>query len=90
MRREALVLTIGIIIFGLTAAILSACAGTTPPLATTQVCLPLKTYTPEQQAAVSAALKALPSDSPLPEFIGDFGAMRAADRACLASSKGSK
>jgi hypothetical protein len=62
------------------AAMLAGCA-TTP--AVRSQCLPLKTYTPAQEKALADALAALPADSPLAGAMADYGALRAADRACL-------
>lgn len=46
-------------------------------------CLPLKVWTPDEEAAMGAALAGLPTDSPLVQGFEDYGAMRASDRACL-------
>lgn len=55
---------------------LSACA--TAP----QVCLPLKAYTPAEEQAMATALLALPEDSIILSWMGDYGELRAADKAC--------
>jgi len=49
-------------------------------------CLPLANYTKAQEAALADAVEALPRGSPLIGFIGDYGAMRDADRACLGTN----
>lgn len=62
-----------------TCTILSACA--TP--AVKLQCLPLKTYSAEQQKALADALAVLPDTSPVASAMIDYGQLRAADRACL-------
>jgi hypothetical protein len=54
-----------------------------PVAVTTTVCVPLKTWTPAQEAAMADALQALEPANPLVGAMTDYGAMRAADRACL-------
>lgn len=66
--------------------LLSGCA-TAPvpqliPPATTVVCLPVKTYSPDEQRAISTALASLPANSPLIGVIADYEGMRDAARAC--------
>lgn len=61
---------------------LAACAHA-PAVQT--ICLPLKPYTAAEQLALAGALASLPETSPLVGAMADYGAMRAADRACLAS-----
>lgn len=63
------------------AALALAGCGTTTAVKLT--CLPLKTYTPQQQALFEAELAALPPGDPLVGLTGDYLAMRDADRACL-------
>lgn len=46
-------------------------------------CLPLATYSPAQETALGGALAALDPANPIVSAMGDYGAMRAADRACL-------
>lgn len=57
-----------------------------PTVAVQVQCLPLKDYTLAEQQAAGAALAALQPTNPLVAFMGDYGAMRAADRACMASN----
>lgn len=59
---------------------LMACASLHP--AATALCLPLKTYTSAEQTEAAAELQALPAGSALAQMIGDYGELRAADRAC--------
>ena len=61
--------------------LLACCAAI---LGTKTVCLPLKPYTPAEQVQAAAELQALPTPSVVAQMIGDYGEMRAADRACLA------
>jgi hypothetical protein len=70
----------------LVAAALAGCVSTPKPQAVRTQCLPLKAYTPEFQAELAAALAPLPEGSALARAMADFGAMRAADRACLAAN----
>ena len=68
---------------------LTACVTTAPPvIAVKQVCVPLKAYSPAEQAAAGKALAALDPTNPLVAFMEDYSALRSADRACLASTKG--
>ena len=69
---------------------LSACASMTAPptVAVQTVCLPQKSYTPAQELAMASAVAALPADSLIVTMIADYGAMRAANRACVAQTKG--
>lgn len=62
-------------------ALLGACATVPTPKA---VCLPLKAYTAQEQAALAAAVAALPPGSDLIAAVLDYERMRDADRACLA------
>jgi hypothetical protein len=50
-----------------------------------QVCLPMRAYTAAQQMALADALASLPATSPISGVVGDYIAMRDADRACLAA-----
>lgn len=59
---------------------LSGCSTPAPPPVVKLTCLPLVTYTPEQEAAMAAELVAAPS---LAQAMADYGKMRDADRACL-------
>lgn len=69
-------------------ALLTACATKAPaPPVVTVECLPLTNYTAAQQKALAAALDPLPGDSPIIAAMADLGALRAADRACMASTK---
>lgn len=47
-------------------------------------CLPMKDYSAAQQQALAAALAAVAPDSPLVGAMADYGALRAANRACAA------
>jgi hypothetical protein len=69
------------------ALVLTACA--TKPVSAPVVaasCPALKSYTPAQEAALGSALALLPPDNPLVGAMTDYGALRAADRACLGLS----
>lgn len=46
------------------------------------VCPPLRTYGPAQEQSMALAVAQLPPDSPIVEFIDDYGALRAVIRAC--------
>lgn len=61
-----------------------------PVIAVKQVCLPQVQYSPEQQKAAADALAALTPDNPLVAFIADYGAVRRANLACIASTQGTK
>jgi hypothetical protein len=50
-----------------------------------QQCLPMKTYTAAQEAAMSRALLRLAPDDPLVGAIADYGQLRAANRACASA-----
>lgn len=63
----------------LAALLLSACS--TVPAVHTQ-CVPVKAYSADQEKALAAAVVALPPGSALIEAMADYGAMRAAARAC--------
>jgi hypothetical protein len=68
--------------------IITACA--TKPVSAPVVavsCPSLKSYTPAQEAAMASALALLPPDSPLVQGFVDYGALRAADRACLGQTQ---
>ena len=45
-------------------------------------CLPLKTYTADEERALAAALRTLPPGSPIAGAFVDYKKMRDADRAC--------
>lgn len=63
---------------------LTGCATTPPPTPpATTVCLPLKAYSATQELALSVEVAALAPSSALVQAMADYGAMRAADRACL-------
>jgi hypothetical protein len=64
-------------------ALLAACQTPSPPRVT---CLPLKAYTPAQEAALAVQLAALPPGSELVQALIDYQVLRDADRACLAAS----
>lgn len=73
-------------VLALNSVIISACA-TQPkpqpvPVVTVQ-CLPLASYSPEEQRKAAAELAALPQGSSLAKLVIDYGKLRAADRACL-------
>lgn len=60
----------------------TAVAASKPVAAVT--CLPMATYPLAQERALAAAVAALPPDSPLVQAVIDYGALRKANRACLA------
>lgn len=66
------------------AVLLTGCMGDMPkpPPAVTVVCPPIKAYTKAEEQAVAASLASLPAGSPIAAFIADYGALRAAARAC--------
>lgn len=49
-------------------------------------CLPMRDYTPAEQRQAEEELRALPQNSEIAKFVVDYGAMRAANRACRAAS----
>jgi hypothetical protein len=61
---------------------LASCA--TAPSSSPSACdlLPLKTYTPVQQAKVADEIDAAPADAEWPVMVADLGKTRAAIRAC--------
>lgn len=59
-----------------------------PVIAVKQVCVPLKDYSRAEQAAAGKALAALDPTNPLVAFMEDYSALRSADRACIATTKG--
>jgi hypothetical protein len=65
-------------------ALLAACQSA---VAVKTVCVPLKAYTAEFETALASQLDAigLEDGDPLIIAMADYGAMRAADRACLAA-----
>lgn len=64
----------------------SAPAPTTPPPAPQLVirlqCLPMASYTPAEQKQAAKELQGLAPGSELGKMMVDYGALRAADRAC--------
>lgn len=65
---------------------LTACATQPKPQPVAAVsCLPLKAYTPAEQKALADRLRKESPDSPLAQAMVDYGKLRDADRACLAS-----
>lgn len=56
-----------------------------PEVVVKTVCPPIRSYSPDQQKALGAAVAALPADSPLVGAMADYGAIRAAVRACAAN-----
>lgn len=58
-----------------------------PVAVTTTICIPLVAYTPAQEAAMADALQVLDPTNPLVQAMADYGAMRAADRACLGQTR---
>lgn len=63
------------------ASILAGCAHDLARLEV--ICLPMKDYPAATQSAAASELEALPAGSVVAEFVADYGAMRAANRACL-------
>jgi hypothetical protein len=53
-----------------------------PPPVITTACPPLKSYTPDEQLQMAAALQALPQDNPLVQAMEDYGQLRKTVRAC--------
>lgn len=75
-----------LVILAVAVSALTACATAPPPSVAPAIeCLPLTAYTSAQEAAAGAELAALKPGDPLAAMITDYGAMRAADRACIAS-----
>jgi hypothetical protein len=68
-------------VIGLT--LLVGCAP--PPLDVHVICIPLRTWTQDEQAQLAAALSAAPQTSPIWTLAKDWEQMRDADRACLKS-----
>ena len=64
------------------AMLLSGCAIHAQGLQTS--CIPLVSYSAEQQKALAAALVVIDPSNPLVGAMVDYGQMRAADRACIA------
>ena len=64
---------------------LTLCGCAASPVVAVQApsCLPMVTYTKTQETALADALSALNEANPLVGAMGDYGAMRDADRACL-------
>lgn len=81
---------IGILCLTAITEILTGCAATMPVIAESPasqvvvktVCPPIPTYTRAQEQALGAAVAALPVTSPLVSAMADYGAVRAAIRAC--------
>lgn len=68
-----------------TCSLLAACV-TTPPQTILDVqCLPMASYTRAEQERAAAELESLPPGSMLARFVVDYGALRAANRACEAA-----
>ena len=69
---------------------LAGCAGATAPpkLDVVQACLPMMAYAADQEKSLGAAVSLLAPDSALLGAMEDYGAMRAANRACMAQNKG--
>lgn len=65
---------------------MGGCATPAPAVQTTTTCLPLTSYTAAQEKAAGDALAALDTGSELVAMMTDYGALRAADRACIASA----
>lgn len=72
MRYLPLALAIGL---------LTGCA-TEPSNPRPAVCPPLAEYAPEDQTRLAAEIDAAPGSAIWPDFIADYGALRAAIRAC--------
>lgn len=79
--RGALTLTASLL--GYAALLFGGCA--THPAAV-PACPPVKAYSAAQEKALGAAVAALPPDSPLVGAMADYGAERAALRACAKAS----
>lgn len=72
---------------GLAGLSLSGCASQPGPALAPQIvtrlqCLPMVSYSKEEQAQAADELSKLPAGSMLARFVVDYGAMRSADRAC--------
>jgi len=68
---------------------LYGCA-TPPPIDVKVQCLPMVTYTQAQDTEYDAELRALKASGRYPttiQYLGDFYAMRNADRACMSGTK---
>lgn len=61
---------------------LTGCATVDRPVIT--ACLPMVEYSTDEQSRAASELDALPHGSVIGRFVVDYGAMRAANRACLA------
>ena len=66
--------------------LLAACETHAPSVPTVTVtCLPMANYTADFETQLAAATAALGPTNPIVSVLADYGAMRAADRACIAS-----
>lgn len=74
----------GLAIFLATAACVAAAACAAVP-ATSVTCLPMRAYTPAQEAAIGDALAQLAPGNPLLGAMDDYAKLRAANAACGAS-----
>lgn len=61
---------------------LTGCAHDEPASRLQSLCLPMKVYSTEAQKSAASELAALPDSSVLAQMMVDYGAMRAANRAC--------
>lgn len=72
-------------------ALIALCGCATPPPIDVRIqCLPLANYTPAQDTEYNAELHALEASGKYPtaiQYLGDFYAMRSADRACMAGGR---
>ena len=66
---------------------LTGCATTEPVPVLHNVCLPMVTYTPQQQAQAANELQKLGPKSELAQMIVDYGRLRAGNRKCLSMAK---
>lgn len=80
----------GFVVIAMIVSMLPGCATPAPTVVTTTTCLPMTSYTAAQEKAAGDALAALDAGSELVAMMTDYGALRAADRACIASSAPSK
>jgi hypothetical protein len=69
--------------FAAIGALLTAAACAHQQVAVSTKCVPLKPYTPAQEAAAAAQLATLDPGSPVATMITDYKRMRDADRACI-------
>lgn len=66
---------------------LASCSTPTPTVDLKVNCLPMRVYSPEEQARAAAELSALKADSVLAGFMTDYATLRTANRACMAVGK---